>query len=85
MISITIDGASNIKKCVEEYRKKQSPEQKVSWIRCGAYAIQLCINTALSKQKDNNPKSANTIFKRCKRIVAFFNGCGAAKKALEHK
>lgn len=85
LISMTTDGAFNMRKCVEEYKKKQSPEQEVSWVRCGAHAIQLCINTALSKQKDDDPKSANAMFKRCERIVAFFNGCGAAKKALEHE
>ena len=84
ILSITTDGASNMKGCIELFKLRQdSQERRVSWIHCAAHAIQLCINTALGKKKEEKPDSPMAIFKKCEHIVQFFGSCGAAKKALE--
>lgn len=83
LLSITTDGASNMKKCVELFNQRQQErKQKVSWIHCAAHSIQLCINTALGKGQ-KKAGSAIALLKKCEHVVQFFGGCGAAKKALE--
>ncbi|KAG0361604.1 hypothetical protein BGX24_005320, partial [Mortierella sp. AD032] len=78
-----LDGASNMKKCVELFNQRQQErKQKVSWVHCAAHSIQLCINTALGKGQ-KKAGSAIALLKKCEHVVQFFGSCGAAKKALE--